>query len=172
MLTACFPQNRLLFLVGLAVWGGVCAFVASILRNFASYAAALAGFTAAIVASDEMGLVGGPNGDAFMLAVSRATEICIGIVSAGVVLAGTDFGQARHQFSKTLAGLAAEITGRLVEAFYLLPSEQETTVFARRQLIRRVGELDTIADQALGESSELRFNPRPLQAAREGLFAA
>src|SRR5271168_4941550 len=50
VLTACFPQNRVEFLIGLAVWGAACAFVATMLRNFASYAAALAGFTAAIVA--------------------------------------------------------------------------------------------------------------------------
>src|SRR5258705_6225332 len=39
VLTAWFPQNRLGFLVGLAVWGGVCAFAATLFRNFASYAA-------------------------------------------------------------------------------------------------------------------------------------
>src|SRR5258707_10647303 len=90
VLTACFPQDRGLFLGGLALWGGACAFAATVLRNFASYAAALAGYTAAIVASDQLGATGGPNGDAFMLAVTRASEICIGIVCAGVVLAGTD----------------------------------------------------------------------------------
>jgi hypothetical protein len=37
--------------------------------------------------------------DAFNLAVTRATEICMGIVSAGLVLAGTDFGGARHRLA-------------------------------------------------------------------------
>src|SRR5260221_5562372 len=64
VLTACFPQDRGLFLGGLALWGGACAFAATVLRNFASYAAALAGYTAAIVASDQLGATGGPNGDA------------------------------------------------------------------------------------------------------------
>jgi uncharacterized membrane protein YccC len=62
MLTACFSQNRLGFLVGLAPWGAACALVATLLRSFANYAAALAGFTAAIIASDELGAVGGANG--------------------------------------------------------------------------------------------------------------
>jgi Fusaric acid resistance protein family len=48
-------------------------FVATVLRNFAAYAAALAGYTAAIVASDQLGATGGPNGDAFMLAITRDT---------------------------------------------------------------------------------------------------
>jgi uncharacterized membrane protein YccC len=50
VLTACFPQNRGGFLAGLALWGGACALVATLLRNFAAYAAALAGYTAAIIA--------------------------------------------------------------------------------------------------------------------------
>src|ERR1700761_7839950 len=75
-LTACFPQQRMCFLLGLALWGAVCAFVATMLRNFAAYSAALAGYTAAIIASDELGAVGGANGgEGFMLAVTRAREI-------------------------------------------------------------------------------------------------
>src|SRR5262245_57274390 len=62
MLTACFPQDRAAFMVGLALWGAACAFVATVLRNFAAYAAALAGYTAAIIASDQLGATGGPAG--------------------------------------------------------------------------------------------------------------
>jgi uncharacterized membrane protein YccC len=87
VLTACFPQNRVAFLVGLALWGAGCAFVATILRNSLAVVAQLSGITAAIIASSELGAVGGANGDAFVLAVIRCTEICVGIVSAGVVLA-------------------------------------------------------------------------------------
>src|ERR1700749_3323167 len=37
VLVACFPQDRLLFLGGLVLWGAACAFMATILRNFSSY---------------------------------------------------------------------------------------------------------------------------------------
>ncbi len=84
VLTACFPQDRAAFMVGLALWGAACALVATVLRNFAAYAAALAGYTAAIIASDQLGATGGPNGDAFMLAITRVSEIWIGIVCAGI----------------------------------------------------------------------------------------
>src|SRR5271154_6581604 len=94
---------------GLALWGGACALVTTLLRNFAAYAAALAGFTAAIVASDQLGATGGPNGQAFMLAVYRVSEIWIGIVSAGIVLAGTDFGDAPRRLAAQFAAVAAEI---------------------------------------------------------------
>jgi hypothetical protein len=47
-------------------WGGVCAFGAMLLRHFAPYSAALAGYTAAIIVGDELGPVGGVNRDAFI----------------------------------------------------------------------------------------------------------
>ena len=53
VLTACFPQARAPFLVALALWGAACTFVATLLHNFAAYAAALAGYTAVIIAADQ-----------------------------------------------------------------------------------------------------------------------
>src|SRR6516225_4296918 len=37
VMTACFPQDRGLFLIALMLWGAACAFVATLLRNFTSY---------------------------------------------------------------------------------------------------------------------------------------
>lgn len=96
LLTACSPQDQLNFLLGLPLWGGACGLLATLLRNFAAYSAALAGYTALIIASDEFGATGGTNGDAFMLAITRTSEICIGIVCSGLILARTDFGGARR----------------------------------------------------------------------------
>src|SRR6516164_8402916 len=95
ILAALFRQDRIGFLVGLTLWCAVSAFVATLLRNFAAYAAALSGYTAAILASDVLGPVGVTHsGDITILAIDRALEICIGIVSAGVVLAVTDLGHS------------------------------------------------------------------------------
>src|SRR6478672_13348974 len=112
VLTACFPQDRIAFLVLLALWCALCAFAATELRNFASYSAALAGYTAAIIAADNLGATGGASPDVFILAVTRASEICIGIVCAGIVLAGTDLGGAQRRLAESFADLAAEITSR------------------------------------------------------------
>ena len=112
VLTACFPQDRVAFLVGLALWGAGCAFVATILRNSPlALAAQLAGITAAIIAASELGATGGASGEVFMLAVIRCTEISIGIVSAGVVLLGTDFGNASRRLATLFATISAEIAG-------------------------------------------------------------
>jgi uncharacterized membrane protein YccC len=173
VLTAYFPQNRMGFLIGLALWCAVCGLGATLLRNFASYAAALTGITAAIIAFDELGAVGGANGDAvFVLAVARATEICIGIICAGVVLAATDFGGARRRLAVQLAAISAEIAGNLTGAFLLTGPEQSETRPVRRDLIRRVSALDPVIDEALGESSDLRPHSPVLQAVMGGLFTA
>ena len=55
LLTACFPQDRALFLGALVLWCAICAVAATLLRNFASYAAALSGYTVAIIAGDLLG---------------------------------------------------------------------------------------------------------------------
>ena len=173
VLTAWFPQNRALFLVGLALWGAGCALAATLLHNFASYAAALAGFTAAIIAADELGTTGGPDANAvFLLAVYRASEICIGIVSAGIVLAGTDLGGARRRLAALFASLSAEVTGRFAGMLALAGPDLPETQPARRELLRRVIALDPVIDVAIGESSELLYHSPELQTAVDGLFAA
>ncbi len=170
VLTACFPQDRVLFLGALALWGAACAFVATLLRNFASYAAALAGYTAAIIASDQLGATGGLNGQAFMLAVIRLSEICIGIVSAGIVLAGTDFGGAPRRLAKLYAGLSATIMANFTRTLALAGPELPDTQPMRRDFLRRVIALDPMIDQTLGKSSHIRYHSAVLQRAVGGLF--
>ena len=173
VLTALFPQARAPFLVALALWCAACALVATLLHNFASYSAALAGYTAAIIAADELGATGGANADAvFLLAVYRASEICIGIVSAGIVLAGTDLGGAQHRLAALFAALSAEITGRFTGMLALAGPEMPETQPARRELVRRVIALDPVIDEAKGESAQIRYHSPALQRALDGLLAA
>jgi uncharacterized membrane protein YccC len=172
VLSALFPQHRAGFLLGLALWGAVCALIATLLRNYASYAAALAGFTAAIIVGDELGAVGGPNGDAFQLALARTTEISIGIVCAGVVLATTDLGGARQRLATLLAGLSAEIAGGLLRAAQLPKALQASERTYRRQLALRLAGLGAVIDQAAGEISNLPLRPRAIQAAADSLLDA
>src|SRR5271168_4988258 len=172
VLTACFPQDRGPFLVGLALWGAGCALVATLLRNFASYSAALAGYTAAIIASDQLGATGGLNGDAFFLAVYRASEICIGIVCAGIVLSVTDFGGAPRRLATLFAAISAEISSRFTGTLATAGAGFEETQTVRRELVRRVIALDPVIDEALGESAQLRSHSPVLQNAIDGLVVA
>ena len=165
VLTACFPQDRAPFLVGLALWGAGCAFVSTLLKNFA-------GYTVAIIANDQLGATGGPNGQAFMLAVYRASEICIGIVCAGIVLAGTDFGRAQRRLAALFAAISSEVAGRFTAMLSVAGADFDDTQTARREFVRRVIALDPVIDEAFGESSQLRYHSPVLQTAVDGLLAA
>jgi uncharacterized membrane protein YccC len=156
VLTSWFPQSRFAFLGLLALWAGLCAFAATTFRDFASYSAALAGYTAVIIAADNLGATGGASPDIFMLAVTRASEICIGIASAGVILAATDFGGAQRRLAASIANLAAEIMGRFCETLAREALQLTDTQTERREFVRRVIALDPMIDQTLGESSHAR----------------
>ena len=168
VLTACFPQDRALFLGGLALRGAAATIVATLLRNFPSYAAALAGYTVAIIASDVLGAAGGVNADAvFLLTVYRAREICIGIV---FVLVVTDRGGAPRGLAAPFADLSAEITSRFTGMLAMAGTEIVDTRPVRRELLRRVIALEPIIDQSVGESSRLRYRSPVVQRAVDGLF--
>jgi fusaric acid resistance family protein len=144
-----------------------------LLRNFASYAASLAGYTAAIIAGDLLGTVGGVDANAaFLLAVTRATEICLGIVCARIVLAATDLGGARRRLASLFAELGAGITAGLARTLEMPAADFPDAQAVRRQFLHRVIGLDPIIDQALGESSEIRHYSPALQRAVDGLFSA
>jgi uncharacterized membrane protein YccC len=172
VLTACFPQDPVAYLGLLAVWAGLCAFAATVLRNFASYSATLAGATAAIIAAANLGATGGASPDVFLLAIRRASEICIGIACAGVVLAGTDLGGARRRLAAAFADLAAETAGRFARTLVLAGPQIPDTQSDRRELLRRVIALEPAADQTLGESSHVRLHALTLETAVHGLLRA
>ncbi len=173
VLVACFPQDRVLFLGCLTVWAAACAFAATLLHNFASYAAALAGYTVAIIAGDLFGSTGGVDANAaFLLAVTRASEICLGIVCAGVVLAVTDLGGAGRQLAAQFADLSAAITAGLIRTLAIAGHEFADTEPVRHEFIRRVVALDPLIDQTLGESARIRYHSPALQSAVDGLFTA
>ena len=169
ILAALFRQSREGFLVGLALWCAVSAFVATLLRNFAAYAAALAGYTAAILASDILGPVGTNGGSVTILAINRAIEICIGILCAGVVLALTDLGHSRRKLAAELASLSTAIMDGFADCFLTASSDLTQFQGLRRDLLRRVIALDPMIDSAIGEASDLRYRSPVLQRAVSGL---
>jgi uncharacterized membrane protein YccC len=172
LISACFPQQRGLFLVSLSLWCAVCALFSTLLRNFAAYGASLAGYTAVIVASDELGAFGGTNGQVFMLTVSRASEICIGIVCAGVVMGLTDLGHARRVLETRLAKVSSDIMRAYLGELKLAGPNMPDLHEARRELLRQVVALDPAIDTALGESAELLYHSSVLQRAVDGMISA
>jgi uncharacterized membrane protein YccC len=107
-----------------------------------------------------------------MLAVTRASEICIGIVCAGIVLAATDLGGARRRLAGLFASISAEIAGRFADTLSRVGPELPDSQPVRRELTRRVIALDPVIDETVGESARMRRHSPILQAAVDGLFAA
>lgn len=167
LLTAAFPQDHVGFIIGLTLWAAMCGFLATILPHFAGYAAALAGYTVAIVFA---GITQHPE-NVFLVAIWRTTEIGIGILSAGLVHSLTDFGDARRRLGRELTEIGTGIVAGLAET---LRAGKETLELrtARRALIRRTVALDATIDEAIGEPSHLRHQRGRLLAAMEALFVA
>ena len=168
LLAAAFPQNRYGFLLGLAVWGGACAFTATLLSNFDAYAASLAGYTVAIIAGDT---IESPD-LVFTVALSRGSEIIIGIVCATIVIAGTDFGHARRQVLQEMSSIIAELASHLLQTLQAPGPEAPDRRPVRRNLIKRTTALDPVIDRALGEASDLRQHQATLRTAVNGILAA
>lgn len=171
-LSALFPQDRLAFLGLLALWVGLCAYFATQLRNFASYAAALSGYTAVIIAAQTLGATGGTDGHVFMYAVYRASEISVGILSAGIVLAGTDLGGGRRKLATAFAGLTAVITSHFDQLLSRAGPGMPNMQPEWRECVRRAIALDPEIDRAIGESSQLRYRSSVLQTAVRGLLTS
>ncbi len=84
LLVDLFVQQRVLFLVGLGLWIGLCTAGATFFRNHRSYGFVLAGYTAAIIG---LFAVLHPE-DVFPIAVTRLSEVGIGLLCAGFVSDG------------------------------------------------------------------------------------
>jgi len=167
LLTAALPQDQTGFLLGLTLWAALCGLLTAMLRNFAGYAAALAGYTAVLVFA---GIIENPQ-NVFLVAVWRVTEISIGIFATVIVHSLTDFGDARIRLMRTLSEIGAAIAGGILRTLQTDQEDLELRV-SRRTLIKRVAALDTTIDEAMGEPSHLRHCHRHLRAVLESLFVA
>lgn len=167
-LTAVFPQQRSGFLFAMLLWVSACSFLSTLLRNYAAYAAMLAGYTLVIIAGTSIAA----PGQALEIALNRASEISIGIASGTLVVALTNPGNAPRRLAAMLSQLIAETTGHLVEVLAVAGSGHGDGVQIRRDLIRRTAALDPIIEQAVGEAPELLQRRSILRAALNGLFEA
>ena len=81
ILVALFAQERVLFLLSMALWIGLCTAGSMVYRNHQSYGFVLAGYTLCIV-----GLPAAISPElTFNIAVTRISEILIGLISATMV---------------------------------------------------------------------------------------
>jgi len=94
-LTALFPQQAVLLFAGLALWVGLCTCGSALYRNQQSYSFVLAGYTACMITFPSFDH---PTG-VFALAVTRATEVGLGIIVSAVI---HDVVFPRHQSTQVM----------------------------------------------------------------------
>ncbi|QEO16498.1 FUSC family protein [Acetobacter vaccinii] len=144
-----FNQQPWLFFPALALWMGGCCMLATLVRNFRSYSLVLAGYTTAIIATAAI-----PHPEnIFMIAMSRATYIVLGIVCESTVaglfapnLAATARRNMRDKLRTALSGVSESVAS-------LLSGDNEALVRSRAMF----APLLSINDQI--EFSEVEMGP-------------
>jgi len=78
----------------------------------------------------------------------------------------------RRRLAAVFAAISSEITGRFTDTLTAAGADFDDTQRMRWEFVRRVIALDPVIDEAIGESSQLRYHSPVLQRAVDGLFAA
>jgi uncharacterized membrane protein YccC len=171
-LAAMFPQDRILFLTGLALWGAACAFVAAMINDDAAYAAGIAGYTVAIVAGGALGATGGIDSDTvFQLAIARSSEIFIGIGCGILVRFVSETGDGKQQLESAMASAGGELLHALNETLaHGGPGDLSAGHDAQHRRLRQIIALKPMVDQTLGETYQLRALGPPLHRVIDALM--
>lgn len=164
ILIAVFAQTPELFIVALALWLGACTVVSNLLRNFRSYGAVLAGYTAAIVA---LAAYAAPN-QVFYIAMARGTCTILGIGCSALV---TRFLAPHHARVETINKLHAVIGDTARRAAFPLAGRLPYEAFVLAQkLITDLIDLDTSIEFAAAESASFRIHANRARSQLAHLF--
>ncbi|MGY4225128.1 putative membrane protein YccC [Bradyrhizobium sp. USDA 4503] len=172
LMAASLPQDRIVLLTALSLWGAACALAATLLRNYTAYAAALAGYTMAIIAGEQLRAIGSLDAGIFLISVDRVAEICIGVACTAVVFAGTDLRPARRQLASLFSRLTGELSKSLVEAVQTVRPSTADNDLAASRLLREVTALDALIDTSIAADAVVRHHSRELRSAADSLRTA
>lgn len=167
VLVAAFAQERVMFLVGLALWVGVLTAGATLYRNFQSYAFVLAGYTACLVG---LPAAMDPN-HAFEIAVTRLSEVLLGILVASVI-SGLVFPLSMRELllaaaQKRFAAFSAA-TGRVLS--FGVPRAQWGNLHLKA--INDIVTLDSYRSTGIFDSRKTRLQNQTIQQMSADLIAA
>jgi uncharacterized membrane protein YccC len=151
LLAGMFAQAPVLYLLGLALWVGLCTAGSAFYRNFKSYGCVLAGYSAAMIGqfsiSEPMAF--------FSIASTRLTELTLGILCAGVVsdivfprrLSDAITSNVQNRYAEFIAFVRASLSGAAGRA------ELDNM---RLRLVGNVLSLESIRSNAVFEDPEVR----------------
>jgi uncharacterized membrane protein YccC len=146
-MVALFAQAPELFILSLALWLALCTALATGLRNFRSYGAVLAGYTAAIIAFDS---ISSPL-EVFDIAIARVIYIGLGITTEAVFTAIFAPGTPLQEIQNHLTTYLRQVADLCARA---LRGQANTSGFQR--LLTGALDLDVAAEYAAAGSSSVR----------------
>lgn len=158
-LISLFPQQAMLLFIALAVWVGLCTAGSALMRNARSYGFVLAGYTACMIAVPAIDM---PL-HVFDLAVSRVTEISLGILCAALV---NDAIFPKHQ-SEQLVQAVRKLYRNIAQLFHDAMQGRLTADQLERlhlQFATEVAALESGRAAAFFEAGEIRTRNQQLHA--------
>jgi uncharacterized membrane protein YccC len=165
VLMACFAQTPELFIFALALWVGATTLASNLLRNFRSYGAVLAGYTAAIVA---LGAYHNPE-HTLEIAFARGSATIIGI--ACFMLVASLFAPHRA-YAITRARLRGALAWTARRAALPAATTIPEKIALGAPLINELILLDTEVEFAAAESPEFRLHAATARSLLAHLIAA
>ena len=164
-LMALFGQAPEMFMLCLSLWMGLCTAASTLLHNFRSYGAVLAGYTVVLIA---MPGVNNPE-SIFDLAMARVAVVSIGIVCSAVVTSLLTSQSAERNLERRLR----DALGGLC-AYCRLSFEGGAAALTplRRKLAPQIGGLDAMITYAAAENAEIGRLAGGLQGAAAAMFGA
>ncbi len=167
LIVALFPQQEPLLFLALALWAGLCTAGAAMHRNQQSYSFVLAGYTAIIVAVPAID----HPATVFALAVTRFSEVGLGIICAAVV---HDVLLPRHAGKQVMSTVQARYTrfvtfcGDVLE-HRLAPAEVELN---QLRFAADIAALESGRAAAFFEAAHARSHTRQLHAFNNAFMTA
>ena len=166
LIVSLFPQERVLYLVALSLWIGLCAGGATLYRNFTSYAFVLSGYTAAIVA---VPVIDKPLG-AFDSAVARVSEVLLGVLVSGLVSDTVFISRLRDVLRRSAGEQFAHFIGFVQRSIgKIAPDAIEK---AHLRFVRDAVQLEDLRSLVIFEDPEARARSRHLLLFNQEFMAA
>jgi len=153
ILVALFAQERVLFLLYMALWIGLCTAGSMIYRNHQSYAFVLAGYTLCIV-----GLPATlAPGQTFNIGITRISEIMIGLFSATLV---SDLVFPQRMWDVMLASVRRRFSdfSDLLRTTAANPLKSASSKATHLRFISDIFRLETFRASAVMENDKSRLN--------------
>lgn len=152
LIVATLSQSRELFLLAMSVWIGLCVAGASWFRDFQAYAFLLAGYTSCMI-----GFSAVQNPDAFFeIAVTRVSEIVLGILCATVVSDALFPERLSPKLVQTVRGQFKHFIEFLHEAV-AAPLDRTVTLADQIDFVSGVLTLESLRAATLFEDPEARL---------------